>query len=276
MSFFGNLLLCGAVSLGLMACGGDSGPRQGALMHPEFLDPADFRAPGVPASLGDTEPHPWGGTTPAHYLVHGIDAARYQGIIDFRKAREAGIHFAWLKATEGGDRIDPGYATNSRRARAAGVPVGGYHFFYFCRPAIEQAEWFIRHVPKRRGDLPPVLDIEWNHTSPSCRKRPPAAAVQGKMRIFLDALTAHYGTRPVIYTTIDFWRDNDLAHFQGYELWLRSVTAPPSERYPGASWAFWQWSGTGVVPGIRGISDVNAFRGGPKAWAQWLATRTQP
>jgi lysozyme len=275
MSFLKAILAAGALSVGLVGCGGDSAPHKGELMRPEFLDPADYRAPGVPAMLGDTDPHEWGGTAPARYAVHGIDAARYQGLIDFGKARAAGVQFAWLKATEGGDRVDPGFAPNSRNARAAGVPVGAYHFYYFCRPASEQAEWFIRHVPKRAGDLPPVLDIEWNHTSPSCRKRPPAAEVQREMRTFLDALSAHYGTRPVIYTTIDFWRDNDLEHFAGYELWLRSVTAPPEERYPGTHWTFWQWTGTGVVPGVRGISDVNAFRGNAAAWRDWLARRLQ-
>lgn len=263
------------LTLALAGCGGDSGPKKGALMAPALLNPAAYRAEGIPGQFGDTAPHDWAGITPAYHGVHGIDAARYQGLIDWPRARATGVSFAWLKATEGGDRIDPGFAPNARAARAAGVPVGGYHFFYFCRTAAEQAEWFIRNVPRVKGDLPPVLDIEWNHTSPSCQLRPDPAKVRAEMRTFLEILRAHYHVTPVIYTTVDFWADNDLGKMRGYDFWLRSVADHPSVRYPGASWTFWQYTGTGVVPGIGGTVDLNAFAGGPAEWAAWLAARRQ-
>lgn len=259
----------------LAGCGRADTDTERPIMQPDRLSAANYRAPGVPSRLGDTDPHDWAGNAPARYAIHGIDAARYQGLIDFRKAASAGISFAWLKATEGGDFLDPGFKQNYARARSAGVPVGAYHFYYFCRSAEEQADWFIANVPRAKGDLPPVLDIEWNHTSPTCQKRPPASVVQSEMRIFLQRLTAAYGTRPVIYTTPDFWRDNGLEGFAGYDLWLRSVTAHPSERYTGTHWQFWQWTGTGVVPGVAGISDVNAYRGSASDWAVWKARRLQ-
>nr|WP_235816197.1 glycoside hydrolase family 25 protein [Phaeovulum vinaykumarii] len=244
-------------------------------MHPRMLQAADHRAPGIPARFGDTDPHEWQGHRPDLYPVHGIDAARYQGPIDFGRARAAGVAFAWLKATEGGDRVDPGFEMNARAARRAGVPVGAYHFYYFCRSPEDQARWFLRNVPRKAGDLPPVLDIEWNHTSPSCRLRPPAVETRARMRRFLAIVGDHYGTRPVIYTTIDFFRDNDLQHFDGYEMWLRSVAGDPAERYPGTRWTFWQYSGTGVVPGVAGNVDLNAFAGSAEEWQAWLARRSQ-
>ena len=262
----------------LAGCGGgrhDAGPRKGALMAPEALDAASYRAPGIPARFGDISPHDWTGLTPANYPIHGIDASRYQGAIDFATARRAGVGFAWLKGTEGGDRVDPGYALNAAAARAAGVPVGAYHFYYFCRPASEQADWFIRNIPKQKGDLPPVLDIEWNSTSPSCQLRPPAETVRAEMAVFLNALARHYGTRPVVYTTPDFYAENDLGQMSGVEFWLRSVAGHPTDRYPGERWSFWQYSGTGVVPGVGGTSDLNAFAGSAEAWAGWLAERRQ-
>lgn len=270
-----KFLLTAVVCAGLIGCGQASGPVKGQLMAPGPLEAADYRAPGLPAAFGDTNPHKWAGRTPASYPVHGLDAARYQGAIDWRKARAAGISFAWLKATEGGDRVDPGFAANAGPARAAGVPVGAYHFFYFCRPASEQAAWFIRNVPKRAGDLPPVLDIEWNHTSPSCQLRPPAAKVRAEMRVFLSLIEAHYGTKPVVYTDPKFYEDNGLGQMAGVEFWLRSVTAHPSERYPNERWSFWQYSGTGVVPGVGGVVDLNAFAGSQAGWQAWLAARSQ-
>lgn len=268
------VILAGALAA-LAACGGKPAPRQGSLMAPEKLNAAAYSASGLPSNFGDVDPHPWQGAAPAHYTVHGIDAARYQGAINWRQARASGVSFAWLKATEGGDHIDPGFAANASPARAAGVPVGAYHFYYFCRPAAEQAAWFIRNVKKHSGDLPPVLDIEWNHTSPSCKLRPPAATVRSEMRVFLDALERHYGTRPVVYTTPDFYADNDLGRMSGVEFWLRAVTAHPTERYPGERWSFWQYSGSGVVPGVGGTVDLNAFAGSRASWQSWLSARAQ-
>ncbi|OOY11809.1 glycoside hydrolase [Thioclava marina] len=268
-----RLFVTGA-ALSLTGCGAPRG-QQAELMRPAMLAASNYRADGIPARFGDTDPHGWEGLTPASLPVHGIDAARYQGEIDWHRARGAGVSFAWLKATEGGDHSDPGFRVNAALARGAGVPVGAYHFYYFCRSPEEQARWYIRNVPRRAGDLPPVLDIEWNHTSPSCRRRPAAREVRAEMRRFLAIVNEHYGTRPVIYTTVDFWRDNGLEQFPGYEFWLRSVAGHPMERYPGAQWSFWQYSGTGVVPGVPGTVDMNAFAGSPGAWEGWLARRAQ-
>ncbi|MFP3441675.1 GH25 family lysozyme, partial [Pantoea sp. SIMBA_133] len=82
--------------------------------------------------------------------------AKYQAEIDWKKVARNNISFAFIKATEGGDRVDDFFARNWREAKAAGVPRGAYHFFYFCRPAIEQAQWFIRNVPRDASALPPV------------------------------------------------------------------------------------------------------------------------
>ncbi len=236
---------------------------------------SDHRAGGLPSSFGDTDPHEWGAVGPDSYPVHGIDAARYQGEISWPAARKAGISFAWLKATEGGDHLDPGYGLNAPRARAAGVPVGAYHFYYFCRTPSEQARWFIANVPRVSSDLPPVLDIEWNHQSRTCKRRPEAATVRADIREFVGILSRHYRTKPVIYTTPDFYEENGLNTLSDYEFWLRSVAGHPSERYPGEQWTFWQYTGTGVVPGVDGIVDINAFASDTQTWQTWLALRTQ-
>lgn len=269
-------MMMGVSAVALTACGGgrDSGPSRGRLMAPDKLNAAAFSASGLPSRFGDTAPHEWDGLVPALYSVHGIDAARYQGVIDWSTARNAGVSFAWLKATEGGDHIDPGFVTNAPGARSAGVPVGAYHFYYFCRTPEEQAKWFMQNVPHVPGDLPPVLDIEWNHQS-SCKRKPDPLTVRSEMARFVNLLGDHYGTLPVIYTTPDFYADNDLGQMHGAEFWLRTVAAHPSERYPGEDWSFWQYTGTGVVPGVGGNVDINAFGGSPESWSRWLSVRRQ-
>jgi lysozyme len=33
---------------------------------------------------------------------------------------------------------------------------------------------------------------------------------------------------------------------------------------------FWQYTGTGIVPGVEGGVDINVFRGSEGAWRRWL------
>ena len=205
------------------------------------------------------------------YPIHGIDVAKYQGDIDWNAARQGGVAFAFLKATEGGDRLDDRFHENWREARAAGVPRGAYHFWYHCRPGIEQARWFIDNVPREKGALPPVIDVEWNHTS-RCKKRPDPATVREKMQVFMDRLEAHYGQRPIIYTAPDFYDDNLKGAFKNYPFWLRSVAAHPSKVYPNRDFVFWQYSGTGLAASHDTRIDLNVFNGSEAGWHKWLAS----
>ena len=219
--------------------------------------------------FADSDPHSWEGRTPWSYPIHGIDVSRWQGDIDWQRARRSGVSFAYIKATEGGDLLDPKFRDHWQAARRAGVKRGAYHYFYFCRPAAEQARWFIRHVPRDRAALPHVLDMEWTPHSRTCTKRPSGAKVRAEAKRFLDLLEAHYGRRPVLYTTVDFYRDTGIGRLPGTEFWLRSVADHPHITYPGALWRFWQYTGTGRVPGIEGNVDLNVFGGGPERWLRW-------
>ena len=206
-----------------------------------------------------------------HVAVHGIDLARFQTEVDWRQARANGVSFAFIKATEGGDILDPAFRDNWRSARRNGVAHGAYHFFYHCRPAAEQARWFIRHVPRTPGALPPVLDMEWTPFSPTCTTRRDAATIRAEARTFLRMVENHYGQRPIIYTTVDFWTDNQMWRLGDYPFWLRSVAAHPDDLYDGRHWTFWQYTSTGLVPGISGEVDINVFAGSAAAWRAWLS-----
>src|SRR5579863_5354418 len=62
--------------------------------------------------------------TAGDFEVHGIDVSKYQGDIDWNAVKASGVKFAWIKATEGGDRVDEKFAQNWEMAKAAGVPRG--------------------------------------------------------------------------------------------------------------------------------------------------------
>ena len=67
-------------------------------------------------------------------------------------------------------------------------------------------------------------------------------------------------------------RDNLAGYFQDYHFWVRSVAKHPQDIYADRRWAFWQYTSTGVVPGIRGQTDINVFAGTEQNWKKWVAS----
>jgi lysozyme len=250
----------------LTACGGRTvrAPEPGRDVPAAAVVAPDF---------GDADPHPWDGRDPSAYPVHGSDASRYQTAVDWRLARANGVNFVFLKATEGADDLDPLFRDHWRGARAAGIRTGAYHFWYHCAGGREQARNFIRRVPKAEGSLPPVLDLEWTPFSPTCTRRTPTDELLREAQVFIEAVAAHYGKRPIIYVSPDIFKERELARLRGVEFWLRSVAGHPGQVYPGQRWTFWQYSGTGLIPGYPGEGDLNVFFGSEAAWASWLASR---
>ena len=226
--------------------------------------------------FGDNDPHDWDGRTPwtlcrpRHRRVEIPDLDR------LGEAKASGISFAFIKATEGGDRVDDYFAEHWHGTRAAGVPRGAYHFYYFCRPAAEQAAWFIRNVPRERPRCRRCSTWSGIRTRrpASCARRPRRCAA--RCGHFLEIVEKHYGKKPIIYTSIDFFDDNDLSTFQRLSLLAALGRRPSAGKYGSHPFTFWQYTGTGVVPGIRGDADINVFNGSHGAWKKWLkATRTE-
>jgi len=220
-------------------------------------------------SKGDARPHP--GVAAAHrYPVHGIDISRWQGDIDWSAVKAAGTRFVYMKATEGGDHVDPAFQRNWEGARRAGIPRGAYHFVYWCRPAHEQAIWFKQQIPADPDALPPVLDVEWNGHSRTCPKKIDPELAREKIQLMLTELEQLTGKKPVIYTDITFHKDVLEGQFNDYPYWIRSTAAVPEARYVDRPWAFWQFTTTGRVPGIRGDVDRNAFFGNEGQFVGWM------
>ncbi len=97
-------------------------------------------------------------------------------------------------------------------------------------------------------------------------RRPSALSMQRFMdRLFSKPITA---SGPIIYTSVDFHRDNLQGYFQDYHFWVRSVAAHPEVTYADRRWAFWQYTSTGVIPGIKGPADINVFAGSSKELGQ--------
>ena len=229
---------------------------------------AMLAAGGCDSDVG-TSPYP----APTDFAIQGIDVSKYQGDVDWTAVANSGVRFAYIKATEGGDYLDEKFRQNWELSRASGIARGAYHFAYWCRPAEEQAAWFLANVPNDPSALPPVLDVEWNPQSRTCPRKLPRAQALAMMHTILSAMEQAYGKRPVIYTSVDFHRDVLQGEFQDYPMWVRSVRAYPSVKYGDRRWNFWQHTATGSVPGVRGYVDRNCYYGSLDDWQNWLKTQ---
>jgi lysozyme len=241
---------------------------------PVALGPADrplLRQRIYSHRFRDAKPMNFGKASPRVFAVHGVDVSRWQGEIDWQTLRQQGANFVFIKATDGGDHLDPMFRRNWQAAHDAGLRRGAYHFFYWCRNAAEQARWFIRNVPRVNGALPPVVDVEWNADS-ACKARLTAGQVQDKMRVFINMVEAYYGQRPIIYTAPGFYHDNLEGAFMDYPFWLRSVAQHPAQVFENRKWIFWQYSGSGLSQGVDGKIDLNVFNGSADAWYRWVSS----
>lgn len=242
-----------------------------AMLMAVLLSPLAATAGPHYPKKGDAKPH-HGVRDARQRTIHGIDVSRWQGEIDWDKVKDAGTRFAFIKATEGGDHLDPNFRRNWNEAKRVGIPRSAYHFVWWCRPATDQVRWIKKHIPRDKDALPPVLDVEWQNGSVCTRKVSREDALE-KMRIMLAALEQHTGKRPIIYTDINFHEDILEGEFNHYPYWLRSTAAPLKHRYNREKWEFWQFTTTGRVPGITGDVDRNAFYGTDREFAGWKAGR---
>lgn len=205
---------------------------------------------------------PWA----ANY-AQGVDVSWHQGPIDWRALAADDVSFAYIKATEGGDHVDPMFAANWAQAGDAGLLHGAYHFFTLCRSGAEQADNFIATVPRVEGALPPALDLE--HMGP-CRRGPQVTDVIAETRAFLDRVEGAYGVRPILYTTREF-HDAHLRELTGERFWIRSIAQRPQFR--SNDWVIWQHHNRGHKDGVTGPVDLNAFRGDQAALAAFASSR---
>ena len=192
----------------------------------------------------------------------GIDVAAHQHPggtpIDWSKVRTDGQSFAFVKATEGGDWVNPHYVEDIQAANAAGLKTGAYHYARPAGDAKTQAANFAAQIALAPDQtLPPALDIEVTEGKS-------AAQLEQWIEEFTSELKRLTGRTPMIYTYKYFWMGqmNNSQKFSDMPLWLAAYQDQAPEAVGG--WnelSFWQRSGSGKVAGISTDVDMNLFNG---------------
>jgi GH25 family lysozyme M1 (1,4-beta-N-acetylmuramidase) len=206
---------------------------------------------------------------PAHAVTTpGVDVSHHQGAINWTSVRNAGIQFAFIKATEGTTFEDPRFDTNYVAAYRAGVIRGAYHFALPNRSSgAAQANFLASNGGAWSADsrtLPAALDIEHNPYGAMCYGLS-QAAMRNWLADFLATYRARTGRYAVIYTTTSWWSSctgNYAGFWNNHPLWIARWSSTPNPLPAGAPfWSFWQYTATGRVAGISGNVDRNHWNG---------------
>ena len=187
------------------------------------------------------------------------------GIVDYP------VSFCFIKSTEGVSIRNPYYAQDYTNASKAGIPIGAYHFFSTKRTGQAQAEYFINNTLFRKGDLPPVLDIEPSDSQIAAMGG--SQALWRNIRVWLQAVEKRCKVKPILYINQRFV-NNYLPDapdiMRSYKIWI----ARYGEYKPGVKLAVWQLSPDGRVKGITGEVDINVFNGYQQQFDEFLQNET--
>lgn len=187
--------------------------------------------------------------------VHGIDLSHYQGDVFWQAVGEnAKTAYVYLKATEGGDRIDHKYEQNIELAKRYGLKVGSYHFYRPKTDQQQQLENFMTQCLPEEQDLLPMIDIETAGgygTEEFC----------DSLFKFLRLVEEAYGQKPLLYTYTNFYNKHLCGKIDDYRLMIAQYTDRVPVLADDRDFTMWQYTCKGHIDGVVGYVDKSRFMG---------------
>lgn len=186
----------------------------------------------------------------------GIDISNWQGSVNFSEVKNSGVQIVYIEASEGNFYTDPYLQEFYDGASSNGLLIGFYHFFSPSVSASEQARYFTNAISGMTSDCRLVLDLEESGGYG-------AAELSIIANEFLEAVEANSGLKVALYTYASFANNNISPGYglEKYPLWIAEYGSSSPESNPiwGSSYAGWQYSDTGYVPGVNGNCDLDTF-----------------
>lgn len=204
-------------------------------------------------------------------ITYGIDVAKWQGVIDWKQVKKAGVDFAIIRVgyrtqVDGTIYEDPYAKYNLQQAEANGVMIGVYFFSTAInkKEAIEEAKWVTDFIAAYSITYPVVYNCE-GFSSPSSRQYRLTKEERTEIAMaFLDYVKEQ-GYEPMFYAAKTELENNaqwitDRLESK-YKIWVAQY---PDEGYSTESrstysreYAMWQYTNKGEVKGIKGAVDIN-------------------
>lgn len=200
--------------------------------------------------------------------IRGIDVSHHQGNIDWMQIRAAGIQFVYIKSTEGVTYQDPKFKEHYTGAKRAGLKIGFYHYARPYNDPRKEVANLLETTKDFPHDLPFALDIETNedkfnrdHTTNFCL-------------LWLQEIEKLTGETPIIYTYTHFARNYLGPELIHWPVWIAHYgTDRPGDNGIWGSWAIFQYTSDGSLPGYNGRLDMNVMEA---SFLRWKAPKELP
>lgn len=190
--------------------------------------------------------------------IRGIDVSKWQGEIDWKKVKAAGIKFAMIRLGYGSSKgdacgLDGYFEKNVKNAIAAGIDIGCYFYSYATSVAAakKEAAYVINVLQKYKGvfTYPVAFDLE-DKTQQGLGKQ----VLTDMVIAFGDAIEKA-GFYCSLYSNPSWMKSYlDADRVKRFDLWLAHWT--DKTNYAGA-YGMWQNSSSGKVNGINGNVDTD-------------------
>lgn len=209
-------------------------------------------------------------------MILGLDSSTHNGRMNYRKAREAGVRFAYSRTTVGDYYTDKHLEENYATARGEGMPWGPYHVVAPECSVKGQLDNLFFALSGKEVHLPIVLDCELH------RNQKPAAITAVIWKLATE-IERELGT-PIIYTAQGFWNRYVLkGNWSRFPLWVANYTLASEPLLPRdwKDYLIWQYSADGNLLGptygaeSKSI-DLNRFNGDEAAFQAFISGASTP
>ncbi len=197
--------------------------------------------------------------------LKGIDVSKWNGRIDWKKVKKAGIDFCIIR-TGYSKTVDHKFKYNIEEAIENGLQIGVYHFSYATTnaKAKEEAEFCLKLIKPYRKYITLGVWFDYEYDSVSYSRRygvyPTKKSVTSLAKTFCSTVEKN-GYSTGIYTNLDFSSNYFTKEvLNKYPTW---IAVWGKMNYHG-KYVMWQYTDSGRVDGIHGKVDMNIFyyRGG--------------
>lgn len=197
--------------------------------------------------------------------LKGIDVSKWNGRIDWKKVKKAGIDFCIIR-TGYSKTVDHKFKYNIEEAIDNGLQIGVYHFSYATTnaKAREEAEFCLELIKPYRKYITLGVWFDYEYDSVSYSRRygvyPTKKSVTSLAKTFCSTVEKN-GYSTGIYTNLDFSSNYFTKEvLNKYPTW---IAVWGKMNYHG-KYVMWQYTDSGRVDGIHGKVDMNIFyyRGG--------------
>lgn len=201
--------------------------------------------------------------------TNGIDVSKWQGAIDWKKVKESGIEFAFIRVGyrgENGIIYEDEFARyNLQYAHENGILIGVYFFSTAIseQESVDEAEWVLDYIKGYNISYPVVYDCEGYKTNTS-RMYYLTAKMRSDIALAFLSKVADAGYDTMLYggrndLAIPFYWDTERIAKE-HKIWVAQypdITYPEIE-YPDYEGRIdaWQYTDKGSVNGIIGDVDL--------------------